>query len=89
MKKDKRVEFLKDWIERKMSKHDWFNGVTYVDREMIKFRDKEIPSYVFYFDTGGFGVSQEFEDDFESVFKMFFLTDDNYDPTSVWEFRYV
>ena len=89
MKKDKKVEFLKDWIDRKMSKHDWFNGVKYVDREMFKFKDKEVPSYIFYLDTGGFGVSLEFEDDFDSVFKMFFLTDENYDPTSVWEFRYV
>ena len=86
---DKKVEFLKDWIERKMSKHDWFNRVKYVDREIIKFRDKEIPSYVFYFDTGGFGASQNFEDDFDSIFQMFFPTDENYDPTAVWEFRYV
>ena len=89
MKKDRKGEFLKDWIEGKMSKHDWFNRVKYVEIETYRFRNKEIPDYVFYLDTGGFGVSQEFEDDFDSVFKMFFLTDDNYDPTSVWEFRYV
>lgn len=86
---DKKVEFLKDWIERKMSKHDWFNGVKYVDIDRFKFRDKEVPSYIFYLNTGGFGVSSEFEDDFDSVFQMFFQTDENYDPTSVWEFRYV
>ena len=36
MEMDKKVEFLKDWIERKMSKHDWFNGVKYVDIESFK-----------------------------------------------------
>lgn len=86
---DKKVEFLKDWIERKMSKHDWFNRVKYVDIDRFKFRDKEVPNYVFYLDTGGFGVSWEFEDDFDSVFKMFFPTDKDYDPIAVWEFRYV
>ena len=89
MKKDRKSEFLKDWIEGKMSKHDWFNRVKYVEIETYKFRNKEIPSYVFYLDTGGFGVSQEFEDDFDVIFKIFFPTDENYDPTAVWEFRYV
>jgi len=89
MKKDRKSEFLKDWIEGKMSKHDWFNRVKYVVIEPYRFRNKEIPSYVFYLDTGGFGVSQEFEDDFDSIFKIFFPTDENYDPTAVWEFRYV
>jgi len=86
---DKKVEFLKDWIERKMSKHDWFNGVKYVDIDRFKFRNNEVPNYVFYLDTGGFGVSWEFENDFDSVFKMFFPTDKDYDPIAVWEFRYV
>ena len=89
MKKDRKSEFLKDWIEGKMSKHDWFNRVKYVVIEPYRFRNKEIPSYVFYLDTGGFGVSQEFEDDFDFIFKIFFPTDENYDPTAVWEFRYV
>jgi hypothetical protein len=86
---DNKGKFLKGWIERKMSKHDWFNGVKDVDREMFKFRDKEVPSYIFYLDTGGFGVSQDFEDDFDFVFKMFFSRGNDYDPTAVWEFRYV
>ena len=89
MKKDRKGEFLKDWIEGKMSKHDWFNRVKYVEIETYRFRNKEIPDYVFYLDTGGFGVSQEFEDDFDVIFKIFFPTDENYDPTAVWEFRYV
>ena len=86
---DKKGKFLKGWIERKMSKHDWFKGVKYVDIEPYRFRNKEIPSYVFYFDTGGLGVSQDFEDDFDFVFKMFFSRGNDYDPTAVWEFRYV
>jgi len=86
---DKKVEFLKGWIERKMSKHDWFKGVKYVEVETYRFRNKEIPDYVFYFDTGGFGVSLEFEDDFDSIFKVFFPTGNDYDPSAVWEFRYV
>ena len=88
MKNDRKSEFLKDWIVSKMSKHDWFNGVK-VGIETYRFRNKEIPSYVFYFDTGGYGVSQEFEDDFDFIFKMFFPRDNDYDPTAVWEFRYV
>ena len=86
---DKKVEFLKDWIERKMSKHDWFNGVKYVEVETYRFRNKEIPDYVFYFDTGGYAVSLDFEDDFDSIFKVFFPTGNDYDPSAVWEFRYV
>ena len=86
---DKKGEFLKGWIERKMSKHDWFNGVKYVVIETFRFRDKEVPDYVFYLDTGGFGVSQDFDDEFDSIFKMFFPTDLTYDPSAVWEFRYV
>jgi hypothetical protein len=89
MKTDKKGEFLKGWIERKMSKHDWFNGVKYVVIETFRFRDKEVPDYVFYLDTGGFGVSQDFDDEFDSIFKMFFPTDLTYDPSAVWEFRYV
>ena len=54
---DKKVEFLKGWIERKMSKYDWFKGVKYVEVETYRFRNKEIPDYVFYLDTGGFGVT--------------------------------
>ena len=86
---DKKGEFLKGWIERKMSKHDWFKGVKYVEVEAYRFRNKEIPDYVFYFDTGGYAVSLEFEDDFDSIFKVFFPTGNDYDPTAVWEFRYV
>ena len=86
---DRKVKFLKDWIERNMLEHDWFKGVKYVDIEPYRFRNKEIPFYVFYFDTGGFDVSQDFEDDFDSIFKMFFQTGNDYDPTAVWEFRYV
>lgn len=86
---DKKGEFLKGWIERKMSKHDWFKGVKYVEVETYRFRNKEIPDYIFYFDTGGFKVSLEFEDDFDSIFKVFFPTGGSYDPTAVWEFRYV
>ena len=86
---DKKGEFLKGWIERKMSKHDWFKGVKYVNIEPYRFRNKEIPDYVFYFDTGGHTVSLEFEDEFDSIFKMFFPTDLTYDPSAVWEFRYV
>ena len=89
MKKDRKGEFLKDWIESKMLKHDWFNSVKYVVIETYKFRNKEIPDYVFYFDTGGYTVSLEFEDEFDSIFKMFFPTDLTYDPSAVWEFRYV
>ncbi len=89
MKIDKRVEFLKDWIERKMSKHDWFKGVKYVGVETYKSRNKEIPCYVFYLNTGGHDVSPEFEDDFDSIFHMFFPTDGFWDLTAVWEFRYV
>ena len=89
MKTDKKGEFLKDWIERKMSKHDWFKGVKYVDIETYRFRNKEIPDYVFHLDTGGYSVSLEFEDDFDFVFKMFFPTGNDYDPSGVWEFRYV
>ena len=89
MKTDKKGEFLKGWIERKMSKHDWFNGVKYVVIETFRFRDKEVPDYVFYLDTGGYTVSLEFEDEFDSIFKMFFPTDLTYDPSAVWEFRYV
>jgi len=86
---DKKVEFLKGWIERKMSKHDWFNGVKYVGVETYKLRNKEIPSYVFYLNTHGYGVLQDFEDDFDSIFQMFFPTGKDYGPISVWEFRYV
>jgi hypothetical protein len=86
---DKKVEFLKGWIERKMLKHDWFKGVKYVEVETYRFRNKEIPDYVFYFDTGGYTVSLEFEDDFDSIFKVFFPTGNDYDPSAVWEFRYV
>ena len=86
---DKKGEFLKGWIEKRMLKHDWFNGVKYVDIETYRFRDKEVPDYVFYLDTGGYAVSLEFEDEFDSIFKMFFPTDLTYDPSAVWEFRYV
>jgi hypothetical protein len=55
-----------------MLKHDWFNGVKYVVIESYRFRNKEIPDYVFYLDTGGYAVSLEFEDDFDSIFKMFY-----------------
>jgi len=89
MKKDRKGEFLKDWIEGKMSKHDWFNRVKYVEIETYRFRNKEIPDYVFYLDTGGFQVSLEFEDDFDFIFKIFFPKDKDYDPTAVWEFRYI
>ena len=89
MKTDKKGEFLKGWIERKLSRYDWFNGVKYVVIETFRFRDKEVPDYVFYLDTGGFGVSQDFDDEFDSIFKMFFPTDLTYDPSAVWEFRYV
>jgi hypothetical protein len=89
MEIDKKGEFLKDWIERKMSKHDWFKGVKYVDIKQYKLRDKEIPWYIFYLDTDGYKVSTEFEDDFDSIFQMFFPTDDDYDTNGVWEFRYV
>ena len=88
MKNDRKSEFLKDWIVSKMSKHDWVNGVK-VGIETYRFRNKEVPSYVFYFDTGGYGVSQDFEDEFDSVFKVFFPMGNDYDPTAVWEFRYV
>jgi len=92
MKTDKKGEFLKDWIERKMLKHDWFKGVKYMDIKpynLYNLGEKVIPWYIFYLDTGGYGVSQEFEDDFDSIFQMFFPTDDDYDSTAIWEFRYV
>lgn len=86
---DRKVKFLKDWIERNMLEHDWFNGVEYVDTEPYQFRNKKITCYVFYLDTGGFGVTGEFEDSFDSIFKVFFPTGSDYDPTAVWYFRYV
>ena len=89
MKTDKKGEFLKDWIERKLSRYDWFKGVKYVDIEPYSFKLKELPDYVFYLDTGGYTPSIEFADDFDFVFRMFFSRDKNDDPTAVWEFRYV
>ena len=41
MKKDRKGEFLKDWIESKMLKHDWFNGVKYVVIESYRFRNNK------------------------------------------------
>jgi hypothetical protein len=89
MKKDKKGEFLKGWIDRRLSKYDWFNGVKYVDVEVFNDRGNKIPFYVFYLDKNGYVLSQEFEDDFDSVFKMFFPPGVTWDPVAVWEFRYV
>ena len=90
----RKINFLKNYLEKLLSKYEWFNGVVKIDVKTFTLRDRTYPFYEFFLDTGGisyhsYDEGDDIEDSIETMFKSLFPKDEDGRPTSVWDVVFV
>jgi len=90
----KKINYLKEYIEKLLSKYEWFNGVVKINLTSFTHGDKRYPLVEIFLDTGGISYyayeeGEEIEDSIDTVFKLLFPKDEYDRPTSVWNVEFV
>jgi hypothetical protein len=90
----RKINFLKDYLEKLLSKYEWFNGDVKINVKNFTFGDRAYPLYEFLLDTGGisyhaYDEGAEIEDSIETMFKLLFPKDEDGRPTSLWDVVFV
>ena len=90
----KKINILKNYVEKLLSKYEWFNGDVKINVTTFTQGDRTYPLYEILVDTGGFSYykydeGEDIEGYIEAVFKLLFPKDKDGNPTSVWDVVFV
>jgi len=90
----KKINMLKNYVEKLLSKYEWFNGDVKIIVTTLTQGDRTYPFYEILVDTGGrsyhaYDEGEDIEVYIESVFKLLFPKDKDGNPTSVWDVVFV
>jgi hypothetical protein len=90
----RKINYLKDYVEKLLSKYEWFNGDVKINVTTFTQGDRTYPLYEILVDTGGrsyhsYDEGYEIEDSIDTIFKLLFPKDKDDRPTSVWDVVFV
>jgi hypothetical protein len=90
----RKINFLKNYVEKLLSKYEWFNGDVKINVTTFTQGDRVYPLYEILVDTGGisyhaYDEGEDIEDSIETMFKSLFPKDKDDRPTSVWDVVFV
>jgi hypothetical protein len=81
---NKRMEFLKNYIEGELRGYDWFRGVK-VSMSEWKYKDLVLPCYDIDIDSGGQSLYTEFIEDLDTMFSILCPKDKDGKTIAVWD----
>ena len=90
----RKINYLKDYVEKLLSKYEWFNGDVKIRVTTFTQGDRTYPLYEILVDTGGrsyhaYDEGEEIEGSIDTIFKFLFPNDEDDRPTSVWDIVFV
>jgi hypothetical protein len=90
----KRINILKYFVEKLLSKYEWFNGDVKINVTTFTQGDRTYPLYEILVDTGGrsyhsYDEGTDIEGYIDSMFKLLFPKDEDGHPTSLWDIVFV
>lgn len=90
----RKINLLKDYVEKLLSKYEWFNGDVKINVTTFTQGNKTYPLYEILVDTGGrsyhaYDEGEEIEGSIDTIFKFLFPKDEYGFPTSVWNVEFV
>ena len=80
---NRRMEFLKTYIEGELRGYDWFRGVK-VSMSEWKYKDLVLPCYDINIDSGDYPMYTEFIEGLDTIFSVLCPKDKDGNTTSVW-----
>jgi hypothetical protein len=81
---NKRMGFLKNYIEGELRGYDWFRGVK-VSMSEWKYKDLVLPCYDIDIDSGGQSLYTEFIEDLDTMFSVLCPKDKDGKTIAVWD----
>jgi hypothetical protein len=81
---NKRMEFLKNYIEGELRGYVWFRGVK-VSMSEWKYKDLVLPCYDIDIDSGGQSLYTEFIEDLDTMFSVLCPKDKDGKTIAVWD----
>ncbi len=90
----RKINFLKNYVDKLLSKYEWFNGDVKINVTTFTQGDRTYPLYEILVDTGGrsyhsYDEGDDIEDSIETMFKSLFPKDEDGRPTSLWDVVFV
>ncbi len=89
----RKINYLKDYVEKLLSKYEWFNGDVKINVTTFTQGDRTYPLYEILVDSShsyhAYDEGEVIEDSINTIFKFLFPNDEDDRPTSLWDVVFV